>query len=141
KDTAANVFPRCVSLSLFLPDTELPDDETVPGGQSELTGLFVERPESTTVIKGKNVTFMAKVDSSDLLRKPNMKWLKGKWLDLGSKAGKHVQFKETYDRNSKVYTYEMSIIKVVEGDAGGYRCEVTSKDKCDSCTFEVTVEG
>uniref|UniRef100_A0A4W5R3U9 Myosin binding protein Ca n=1 Tax=Hucho hucho TaxID=62062 RepID=A0A4W5R3U9_9TELE len=88
----------------------------------------------------KNVTFMAKVDSSDLLRKPNMKWLKGKWLDLGSKAGKHVQFKETYDRNSKVYTYEMSIIKVVEGDAGGYRCEVTSKDKCDSCTFEVTVE-
>uniref|UniRef100_A0A4W5R080 Myosin binding protein Ca n=1 Tax=Hucho hucho TaxID=62062 RepID=A0A4W5R080_9TELE len=79
-----------------------------------------------------NVTFMAKVDSSDLLRKPNMKWLKGKWLDLGSKAGKHVQFKETYDRNSKV---------LVEGDAGGYRCEVTSKDKCDSCTFEVTVEG
>ncbi|NP_001139858.1 Myosin-binding protein C, slow-type [Salmo salar] len=122
-------------------DKELPDDETVPGGQSELTGLFVERPESTTVIKGKNVTFVAKVDSSDLLRKPNMKWLKGKWLDLGSKAGKHVQFKEAYDRNSKVYTYEMSIIKVVEGDAGGYRCEVTSKDKCDSCTFEVTVEA
>nr|XP_046186850.1 myosin-binding protein C, fast-type-like isoform X1 [Oncorhynchus gorbuscha] len=120
---------------------ELPDDETVPGGQSELTGLFVERPESTTVIKGKNVTFVAKVDSSDLLRKPNMKWLKGKWLDLGSKAGKHLQFKEAYDRNSKVYTYEMSIIKVVEGDAGGYRCEVTSKDKCDSCTFEVTVEA
>uniref|UniRef100_A0A8C7QFL2 Myosin binding protein Ca n=1 Tax=Oncorhynchus mykiss TaxID=8022 RepID=A0A8C7QFL2_ONCMY len=115
-------------------------EETVQGGQSELTGLFVERPESTTVIKGKNVTFVAKVDSSDLLRKPNMKWLKGKWLDLGSKAGKHVQFKEAYDRNSKVYTYEMSIIKVVEGDAGGYRCEVTSKDKCDSCTFEVTVE-
>lgn len=51
---------------------------------------------------GKNVTFVAKVDSSDLLRKPNMKWLKGKWLDLGSKAGKHVQFKEAYDRNSKV---------------------------------------
>lgn len=31
-----------------------------------------------------------------------MKWLKGKWLDLGSKAGKHMQFKETYDRNTKV---------------------------------------
>uniref|UniRef100_A0A4W5QNK3 Myosin binding protein Ca n=1 Tax=Hucho hucho TaxID=62062 RepID=A0A4W5QNK3_9TELE len=42
---------------------------------------------------------------------------------------------------NQVYTYEMSIIKVVEGDAGGYRCEVTSKDKCDSCTFEVTVEA
>ncbi|XP_028979561.2 myosin binding protein Ca isoform X5 [Esox lucius] len=116
-------------------------DETLPGGQSELTGLFIEKPESTTVTKGKNVTFVAKVDSSDLLRKPNIKWLKGKWLDLASKAGKHVQFKEAYDRNTKVYTYQMSIIKVVEADAGGYRCEVTSKDKCDSCTFEVTVEA
>lgn len=37
-----------------------------------------------------------------MLRKPTMKWLKGKWLDLGSKAGKHLQFKETYDRNTKV---------------------------------------
>ncbi|KAL0993313.1 hypothetical protein UPYG_G00105970 [Umbra pygmaea] len=124
--------------------TELPaaaPAETLPGGQSELSGLFVEKPENATVIKGKSVTFVAKVDSSELLRKPTMKWLKGKWLDLGSKAGKHVQFKETYDRNSKIYTYEMSIIKVVEADAGGYRCEVTSKDKCDSCTFEVTVEA
>lgn len=41
----------------------------------------------------------------------------------------------------QIYTYEMSIIKVVDGDAGGYRCEVTSKDKCDSCTFEVSVQG
>lgn len=53
-------------------------------------------------VAGKDVTFVAKVDSSNLLRKPNMKWLKGKWLDLGSKAGKHLQFKETYDRNTKV---------------------------------------
>ncbi|KAJ7989515.1 hypothetical protein DPEC_G00305350 [Dallia pectoralis] len=117
------------------------EPETPPGGQSEITGLFVQKPESATVIKGKDVTFVAKVDSSDLLRKPNIKWLKGKWLDLASKAGKHVQFKEVYDRNSKVYTYQMSMIKVVEADAGGYRCEVTSKDKCDSCTFEVTVEA
>jgi len=35
----------------------------------------------------------------------------------------------------------MTIVKAVDGDAGGYRCEVTSKDKCDSCTFEITVEG
>ncbi|MEQ2187402.1 hypothetical protein GOODEAATRI_004373 [Goodea atripinnis] len=41
----------------------------------------------------------------------------------------------------QIYTYEMSIIKVVDGDAGGYRCEVTAKDKCDSCTFEVSVQG
>uniref|UniRef100_A0A665T019 Myosin-binding protein C, fast-type n=1 Tax=Echeneis naucrates TaxID=173247 RepID=A0A665T019_ECHNA len=88
-----------------------------------------------------DVTFVAKVDSSNLTRKPTMKWLKGKWLDLASKAGKHLKFKEAYDRNTKIYTYEMNIIKVVDGDAGGYRCEVTSKDKCDSCTFDVSVEA
>ncbi|XP_065820869.1 myosin binding protein Ca isoform X3 [Labrus bergylta] len=125
-------------------EEELPPDEHVPGEDpqmSELSGIFVLKPESVTATKGKDVTFMAKVDSSKLLRKPVMKWLKGKWLDLGSKAGKHLQFKETYDRNTKIYTYEMSIIKVVDGDAGGYRCEVTSKDKCDSCTFEVSVQA
>ncbi|XP_029914816.1 myosin binding protein Ca isoform X1 [Myripristis murdjan] len=118
--------------------------ENLPGEEpqlSELTGLFVQKPETVTAIKGKDITFVAKVDSSNLTRKPGMKWLKGKWLDLGSKAGKHLQFKETYDRNTKIYTYEMSIIKVVDADAGGYRCEVTSKDKCDSCTFEVSVEA
>lgn len=41
----------------------------------------------------------------------------------------------------QIYTYEMKIVKVVDADAGGYRCEVLSKDKCDSCTFEITVEG
>ncbi|XP_042247525.1 myosin binding protein Ca isoform X3 [Thunnus maccoyii] len=126
------------------PRDELPPDEIVPGEDpqlSQLTGLFVSKPESATATKGKDITFVAKVDSSNLTRKPNMKWLKGKWLDLCSKAGKHLQFKETYDRNTKIYTYEMSIIKVVDGDAGGYRCEVTSKDKCDSCTFEVSVQA
>ncbi|XP_068509596.1 myosin binding protein Ca [Syngnathus scovelli] len=118
--------------------------EVVPGEDpqlSQLTGLFVLKPESATAVKGQDVTFLAKVDSSTLMRKPTMKWLKGKWLDLGSKAGKHLQFKETYDRNTKIYTYEMRIVKVVDGDAGGYRCEVTSKDKCDSCTFEVSVQA
>uniref|UniRef100_A0A3P8PB92 Myosin-binding protein C, fast-type n=1 Tax=Astatotilapia calliptera TaxID=8154 RepID=A0A3P8PB92_ASTCA len=101
----------------------------------ELTGLFVEKPPDNVVaVAGTDVTFIAKVDSTNLTRKPTMKWLKGKWLDLGSKAGKHLQFKETYDRNTKV-------IKVVPGDAGGYRCEVTSKDKCDSSTFEISVEA
>ncbi|XP_033840562.1 myosin binding protein Cb isoform X3 [Periophthalmus magnuspinnatus] len=112
------------------------------GGSTELTGLFVEKPPDNVVaVAGHDVTFIAKVDSSALTRKPVMKWLKGKWMDLGSKAGKHMQFKESYDRNTKIYTYEMKIIKVVPGDAGGYRCEVTAKDKCDSCTFEITVEA
>uniref|UniRef100_A0A8C6U3F9 Myosin-binding protein C, fast-type n=1 Tax=Neogobius melanostomus TaxID=47308 RepID=A0A8C6U3F9_9GOBI len=111
------------------------------GGSTELSGLFVEKPpEGVVANAGSDVTLIAKVDSTSLTRKPVMKWLKGKWMDLGSKAGKHMQFKETYDRNTKIYTYEMKIIKVVAGDAGGYRCEVTAKDKCDSCTFEITVE-
>ncbi|XP_023196652.1 myosin-binding protein C, fast-type-like isoform X1 [Xiphophorus maculatus] len=109
---------------------------------TSLSGLFVEKPaENVVAVAGSDVTFVAKVDSSTLTRKPTMKWLKGKWLDLGSKAGKHLQFKETYDRNTKIYTYEMKIIKVVAGDAGGYRCEVTAKDTCDSSTFEISVEA
>ncbi|KAG7274478.1 hypothetical protein CRUP_001443 [Coryphaenoides rupestris] len=109
--------------------------------KSELTGLFVERPPAhNVIIAGADMVFTAKVDSTTLTRKPAMKWLKGKWLDLGSKAGKHLQFKETYDRDTKVYTYEMKVVKGVPGDAGGYRCEVTAKDKFDSCTFEITVE-
>uniref|UniRef100_A0A3P9M894 Myosin-binding protein C, fast-type n=1 Tax=Oryzias latipes TaxID=8090 RepID=A0A3P9M894_ORYLA len=123
------------------PRDELPPDDEAPGENPEVSGLFVLKPESVTATKGKDITFVAKVDSSSLTRKPAMKWLKGKWLDLISKAGKHLQFKESYDRNTKIYTYEMSIIKVVDGDAGGYRCEVTSKDKCDSCTFEVSVQA
>uniref|UniRef100_A0A672JU76 Myosin-binding protein C, fast-type n=1 Tax=Salarias fasciatus TaxID=181472 RepID=A0A672JU76_SALFA len=111
-------------------------------GNTELTGLFVEKPPDNVVaVAGTDAIFIAKVDSTNLTRKPTMKWLKGKWMDLGSKAGKHMQFKETYDRNTKIYTYEMKIIKVVPGDAGGYRCEVTAKDKCDSSTFEISVEA
>ncbi|XP_044034795.1 myosin binding protein Cb isoform X3 [Siniperca chuatsi] len=120
-------------------DSEADGDDS---GSTELTGLFIEKPEQNVVaVAGTDVTLIARVDSSTLTRKPTMKWLKGKWLDLGSKAGKHMQFKETYDRNTKIYTYEMKIIKVVPGDAGGYRCEVTAKDKCDSSTFEISVES
>ncbi|XP_008327852.1 myosin binding protein Ca isoform X1 [Cynoglossus semilaevis] len=135
-----------------MPEPQKPDEKEMPEEEeeqapgedaqsTELSGLFVLKPESATAIKGKDITFVAKVDSSTLPRKPTLKWLKGKWLDLGSKAGKHLKFKESYDRNTKIYTYEMSIIKIVDGDAGGYRCEVTSKDKCDSCTFDVSVEA
>ncbi|TKS91441.1 Myosin-binding protein C, slow-type [Collichthys lucidus] len=100
-------FPVCLKILTFQVQSkvgELPPDEQAPGEDaqtSELSGLFVLKPESATATKGKDITFMAKVDSSTLLRKPTMKWLKGKWLDLGSKAGKHLQFKETYDRNTK----------------------------------------
>uniref|UniRef100_A0A672LIC3 Myosin-binding protein C, fast-type-like n=1 Tax=Sinocyclocheilus grahami TaxID=75366 RepID=A0A672LIC3_SINGR len=134
---AAHSSPLFYIVSLNLPVEHVPGEEPQ---MSQISGLLVEKPQSVTAVKGKNVTFVTKVDSSQMLRKPTMKWLKGKWMDLGSKAGKHLQFKETYDRNTKIYTYEMTIVKVVDGDAGGYRCEVTSKDKCDSCTFDISVE-
>lgn len=51
---------------------------------------------------GGNITFVAKVNAESLLKKPTVKWFKGKWMDLASKSGKHLQLKETYDRNSKV---------------------------------------
>uniref|UniRef100_A0A3B4B4Z0 Myosin binding protein C, fast type a n=1 Tax=Periophthalmus magnuspinnatus TaxID=409849 RepID=A0A3B4B4Z0_9GOBI len=107
--------------------------------QPSENSIFTQRPESATATKGKDITFVAKVDSSSLPRKPALKWFKGKWLDLASKAGKHLQFKETYDRNTKIYTFEMKIIKVVDGDAGGYRCEISSKDKTDCSYFDIEV--
>lgn len=52
--------------------------------------------------KGGDITFVAKVEAKDLLRKPTVKWFKGKWMDLASKTGKHLQLKETFDRVTKV---------------------------------------
>ncbi|XP_062264132.1 myosin binding protein Ca [Platichthys flesus] len=134
----------CFNLSPVIPPYNTHATELGPGEDpqtGEQTGLFVLKPETITATKGKDITFVAKVDSTKLTRKPTMKWLKGKWLDLGSKAGKHLKFKESYDRNTKIYTYEMSIIKIVDGDAGGYRCEVGAKDKCDSCFFDIAVQA
>ena len=51
---------------------------------------------------GENITFVAKVSGESLLKKPTVKWFKGKWMDLATKSGKHLQLKETYDRNTKV---------------------------------------
>lgn len=36
---------------------------------------------------------------------------------------------------------ELHIGKVVLGDRGDYRLEVKAKDACDSCSFNVDVEG
>lgn len=55
-----------------------------------------------SVSKGGDITFIAKVEAKDLLRKPTIKWFKGKWMDLASKTGKHLQLKETFDRLTKV---------------------------------------
>ncbi|KAJ6667200.1 hypothetical protein lerEdw1_017178 [Lerista edwardsae] len=102
-------------------------------------GVFVTRPQDGEVTVGGNITFTAKVAGESLLKKPSVKWFKGKWMDLGSKVGKHLQLHETYDRNNKVYIFEMNIIEAKTTYAGGYRCEVATKDKFDSCNFNLVV--
>lgn len=41
----------------------------------------------------------------------------------------------------KVYVFEMNIIDAKPTYAGGYRCEVATKDKFDSCNFTLVVHG
>ncbi|XP_010709673.1 myosin-binding protein C, cardiac-type-like [Meleagris gallopavo] len=83
--------------------------------------------------------FTAKVAGESLLKKPSVKWFKGKWMDLASKVGKHLQLRDNYDRNNKVYIFEMEIIEANMTFAGGYRCEVSTKDKFDSSNFNLIV--
>ncbi|KAM9493292.1 myosin-binding protein C, cardiac-type [Clarias gariepinus] len=115
------------------------DENQHPDTRQDLTGLFSEKPQSGEVTVGENITFVAKVCGESLLKKPTVRWFKGKWMDLASKSGKHLQLKEHYDRNTKVYTFEMLIIAAKANFAGGYRCEVSSRDKFDSCNFELAV--
>ncbi|XP_043092676.1 myosin-binding protein C, slow-type isoform X8 [Puntigrus tetrazona] len=105
-----------------------------------LSTLLIEKPQSGSINVGGDITFIAKVEAKDLLRKPTIKWFKGKWMDLASKTGKHLQLKESFDRFSKIHTFEMHIIKAKENYAGNYRCEVTYKDKFDSCSFDLEVK-
>uniref|UniRef100_A0A672ZND0 Myosin binding protein C, cardiac n=1 Tax=Sphaeramia orbicularis TaxID=375764 RepID=A0A672ZND0_9TELE len=58
--------------------------------RQDLTGLFTEKPQSGEVTVGANITFVAKVNAESLLKKPTIKWFKGKWMDLASKSGKHL---------------------------------------------------
>ncbi|XP_078392694.1 myosin-binding protein C, cardiac-type-like, partial [Cetorhinus maximus] len=88
---------------------------------------------------GSDITFTSRIQGTNILRKPSVRWFKGKWMDLASKTGAHLQLRETYDRNTKVYTFEMHIIQAKTNDAGGYRCEVNDKDKFDCCNFELSV--
>uniref|UniRef100_F7H4X7 Myosin-binding protein C, slow-type n=1 Tax=Callithrix jacchus TaxID=9483 RepID=F7H4X7_CALJA len=115
------------------------EEQDKQNANSQVSVLFVEKPQGGTVKVGENITFTAKVKAEDLLRKPTVKWFKGKWMDLASKAGKHLQLKETFERQTRIYTFEMQIIKAKENYAGNYRCEVTYKDKFDTCSFDLEV--
>ncbi|XP_033928247.1 myosin-binding protein C, fast-type [Melopsittacus undulatus] len=129
-----------------------PLDEIHPPEARDPDGLFISKPQSVLVqcgyhwvtlgaIAGQDVQVVARVDGSQLPSKPSIKWFKGKWLELGSKSGARFQFKESLDKESKEHTFELLISKVVLGDRGDYRCEVTAKDKKDSCSFNIDVEA
>ncbi|XP_074481843.1 myosin-binding protein C, slow-type isoform X3 [Sebastes fasciatus] len=117
-----------------------PEDLDKPIDTPPISTLMIESPHSAVVPVGGDISFVAKVEAKDLLRKPTVKWFKGKWMDLASKTGKHLQLKETFDRLTKIHTFEMLIIKAKDNYAGNYRCEVTYKDKFDSCSFDLEVK-
>ncbi|XP_055367197.1 myosin-binding protein C, slow-type isoform X2 [Betta splendens] len=123
-----------------LGEGQAPEDLDKPIDNPPLSILLIEKPQSASVPVGGDITFVAKVEAKDLLRKPTIKWFKGKWMDLASKTGKHLQLKETFERATKIHTFEMHIIKAKENYAGNYRCEVTYKDKFDSCSFDLEVK-
>ncbi|XP_056878210.1 myosin-binding protein C, slow-type isoform X6 [Takifugu flavidus] len=123
-----------------LGEGQAPEELDKPIETPPLSTLLIEQPQSATVSVGGDASFIAKVEAKDLLRKPTIKWFKGKWMDLASKTGKHLQLKETFDRLTKIHTFEMHIIKAKDSYAGNYRCEVTYKDKFDSCSFDLEVK-
>uniref|UniRef100_A0A669PHV5 Myosin-binding protein C, cardiac-type n=1 Tax=Phasianus colchicus TaxID=9054 RepID=A0A669PHV5_PHACC len=119
----------------------VPPAEAQPEEPVDPIGLFVTRPQDGEVTVGGNIMFTAKVAGESLLKKPSVKWFKGKWMDLASKVGKHLQLRDNYDRNNKVYIFEMEVIEANMTFAGGYRCEVSTKDKFDSSNFNLIVNG
>ncbi|XP_045146876.1 myosin-binding protein C, cardiac-type isoform X1 [Echinops telfairi] len=119
-----------------------PSTGPVPGSSGtpdDPIGLFVTRPQDGEVTAGGSITFSARVAGASLLKPPVVKWFKGKWMDLSSKAGQHLQLHDSYDRASKVYLFELHLTDTQPASAGGYRCEVSTKDKFDSCNFSLTV--
>uniref|UniRef100_A0A2K6MDY9 Myosin-binding protein C, cardiac-type n=1 Tax=Rhinopithecus bieti TaxID=61621 RepID=A0A2K6MDY9_RHIBE len=109
------------------------------GAPDDPIGLFVMRPQDGEVTVGGSITFSARVAGASLLKPPVVKWFKGKWVDLSSKVGQHLQLHDSYDRASKVYLFELHITDAQPAFTGGYRCEVSTKDKFDCSNFNLTV--
>uniref|UniRef100_V9K8C2 Myosin-binding protein C, fast-type n=1 Tax=Callorhinchus milii TaxID=7868 RepID=V9K8C2_CALMI len=105
----------------------------------DANSLFLEKPQSATMNVGEDITFTVRTQGTNILKKPTVRWFKGKWLDLASKSGKNLQLRETYDRNSKIFTFEMQIISAKINYTGSYRCQLTNRDMIDSCNFQLTV--
>nr|XP_011722700.1 myosin-binding protein C, cardiac-type isoform X1 [Macaca nemestrina] len=114
-------------------------NDPTPGAPDDPIGLFVMRPQDGEVTVGGSITFSARVAGASLLKPPVVKWFKGKWVDLSSKVGQHLQLHDSYDRASKVYLFELHITDAQPAFTGGYRCEVSTKDKFDCSNFNLTV--
>ena len=65
-----------------------------------------------------------------------VRWAVGVWGGTGG----HYMHPHPWP-GPQVYTVELHIGKVVLGDRGDYRIEVKAKDLCDSCAFNIDVEG
>lgn len=117
KENFPSIFPTfilvwCTKPSVGLQNWFCPLKHKQTGGFSPFPSTVhtfqcsADRSKPLTLVfpasKGGDVSFIAKVEAKDLLRKPNIKWFKGKWMDLASKTGKHLQLKETFDRFTKV---------------------------------------
>lgn len=57
---------------------------------------------SSPLLLGKDTVIVAKLNGKELPAKPDIKWFKGKWLELGSKSGARFSFKESHDAASNV---------------------------------------
>uniref|UniRef100_F1RH19 Myosin-binding protein C, fast-type n=1 Tax=Sus scrofa TaxID=9823 RepID=F1RH19_PIG len=83
------------------PPKEAPPEDQSPTAE-EPTGIFLKKPDSVSVENGKDALIVAKVNGKELPGKPEIKWFKGKWLELGSKSGARFSFKESHDSASNV---------------------------------------
>ena len=54
------------------------------------------------LFSGKDICISFQVDGKMLPCKPNIKWFKGKWLELGIKSGLRFQFKDIFDKEKNV---------------------------------------
>lgn len=61
-------------------------------------------PPLPPLLLGKDTVIVAKLNGKELPAKPDIKWFKGKWLELGSKSGARFSFKESHDAASNVRT-------------------------------------
>ncbi|XP_077313688.1 myosin-binding protein C, fast-type-like isoform X2 [Lithobates pipiens] len=106
----------------------------------DMTMLLLQKPQSVNVETGKDFVVNITVNGTILTAKPQVKWFKGKWLELGSKSGTRYKFSDEYKESSKLYHFQLKVFKAVKADNGSYRCEVTAPDQRENCTFTVSVQ-